>query len=110
MKLMDVPNADELSAKLEAKLNPQPQPGIPPEVEQMMQQGMERIQQLEGENGQLKSATMDKQGELQLKARELELKEQELALKMYEAETSRMQALQPPMAPASGRPRAGLMD
>ena len=80
-KLMDMPDSDEIAAELQQKFNPQAQGGIPPELQEQIQQGMARMQELEAENQRLK----DDQA---LKARELEIK-------AFEAETSRIQAMQP---------------
>jgi hypothetical protein len=85
MKLMDLPNADEMAAKLEAKLNPQPQQGLPPEMMEQIQAGMQRLQQVEQENSILK---VDQQG----KAEDRAIKAQEAQTKQYDAETKRIEA------------------
>jgi hypothetical protein len=85
MKLMDLPNADEMAAKLEAKLNPQPQQGLPPEMMEQIQAGMQRLQQVEQENSILK---VDMQG----KAEDRAIKAQEAQTKQYDAETKRIEA------------------
>lgn len=95
-KLMDMPDSDEIAAELQQKFSPQPQ-GVPPEMQEQMQQGMELIQQLEAENQQLKS-------DQQIKMAELDLKRQELEIKAFEAETARIQAQQPQIPPS---PRQG---
>lgn len=88
-KLMDLPDAEEIAEELRA-LNPanQQQQGMPPEIQEQMQQGMALIQQLQRENEALKQAMADKQGDLELKA-------QDNQIKGFEAETRRMQAMQP---------------
>jgi hypothetical protein len=94
-KLTDLPDADTIGAEIEAKLNPQPQGGIPPEMQEQIEQGMQRLQQLEGENQQLKMGQAEKQAELSLKAKAAEQKDRELEIKAFEAETARIQASQP---------------
>lgn len=85
-KLMDVPEADEIAKELQA-LNPTSQ-GVPPEVQDQMQQGMQMIQQLQQENAALKMKLADKTGELQIKA-------QATQIDGFEAQTRRIQAEQP---------------
>lgn len=116
-KLMDLPDSDEIAAELQAKLNPQQPQGIPPEIEQQMQEGMQLIQQLQAENEALKAddeikrlelalkaqeankASEDRRAELALKAQELRNKERELEIKQFEAETARLQAMRPDPIP-----------
>jgi len=93
-KLMDLPDADEIAAEIQQRINPQQQ-GLPPEAAQMMQEGMARIQQLEGENQQLKAAQAEKQAEIALKFKAAEQKDRELEIKAFEADTARIQAQQP---------------
>jgi hypothetical protein len=93
----DWPGADEAADKLEAMVNPQPQ-GLPPEIEQQMQEGMQLIQQQQAEIGELRQGAQEKQAEMAIKAREIALKEQELQIDAYRAETERFQVQQP--APA----------
>lgn len=93
-KLMELPDADTIGDELNAKLNPG-QGGLPPQVQEQMQQGMQLIQQqgqqLQQLQQQLQAAHQD-QGN---KARELDIKEQELRIKGFEAETQRMEAEKP---------------
>lgn len=101
----DWPLADKIGERLKLLLPPQLQGqggGVPPQVQQMIQQGQQviqqqgaQLQQAQQENQQLKATAAANAGELQLKARELELRDQENQIKMYEAETRRMQAQQP---------------
>lgn len=99
-KLMDMPDADEIAQELQQRFNPQPQGGMPPELQQQIQQGMERLQQLEQENFALKQQVANKQGDQQLKA-------QDNQIDAYEAQTHRMQAMQPTIVrpPAQGVPQ-----
>lgn len=67
------------------------QGGIPPEVQQQMQQMQEELQKAQeaAQSDQIKAM------ELQIKQRELEIKEQELEVDRYRAETERLQTAQP---------------
>jgi Phage P22-like portal protein len=93
-KLMEWPNAKELGEKIEAKLNPQQQ-GLPPEVQQAMQQGMQQIQQLTGENQSLKVDAQGKADDRDLKRMELQIKAQEIEVKRMEAQAKLISAQQP---------------
>lgn len=53
-KNLDWPGADEIAEELDA-LSPKPQQPLPPQVQQMMQQGQEVIAKLKQENEQLKA-------------------------------------------------------
>ena len=66
-KNMDWPGAQEIAEKLE-KLDPtnQQQQGIPPELQQQIAAGQQRLQELEAENAQLKADLGIKQGKLQI--------------------------------------------
>lgn len=98
-KLMDLPDADEIAQELKALNQPPQQQGLPPEVQQQMQQGMQMIQQLQQENAKLQQAVQDKQTENALNAQKIEIDR-------YKAETERMkvghdmmQPTQPPRMP-----------
>lgn len=117
-KLQDIPDADEIAEEIEKKLNPQ-QNGLPPQVQQQMQQGMAEIQRLTQENASLKQGQQMKGMELQakgqeaqannlirakeleLKQKELEIKERELEVKLFEAQTDRIQAMKPEPQPTA---------
>jgi hypothetical protein len=99
-KLMDVPDADEIAAELHARVNPQPQQGIPPELQQQIQQGMQQLQQLQAENAQLKADQQGKAQERQLKMMELQIKQEELKVKAVEAQAKLIAAQQPPIVRA----------
>jgi hypothetical protein len=88
-KNLDWPDAEEISERLKKMLPPQltGDGGLPPEVEQQMQQGMQLIQQQQAELEQLKA---DKS----LEARKVEID----AMK---AETERLKELLPYMTPES---------
>lgn len=84
VKSLDWQHADEIADRLKA-MNPalqgqQQQGGVPPEMQQMIQEGMQRLQQLEAENEQLKKD----------KAIEVE----KLKIDAYNAETNRMKVIQ----------------
>lgn len=53
MKLLDLPNADELAEKIEAMAGGGN--SLPPELQKQIEDGMKRIQQLEAENAALKA-------------------------------------------------------
>lgn len=80
-------NKDKLLESMEAG-------GIPPQVQQQMQQMQEALQQAQQELEQAKQQAASNQGDMAIKARELDIKE-------YEAVTARMVALNPapPQAP-----------
>lgn len=91
-KNLDWPGADEIAERLQAMLPPQIQTGIPPQVQQqmnqvqqMVQQGQQMLADVQQENQTLKLQLKDKSGELQIKAGELALKEKELQLKAAQA-------------------------
>jgi hypothetical protein len=123
---LDWPGADEIAERLKAMLPPQiqNQQEIPPEVQQMMQQGQEQmqqmgqeLQQLQQENQQLKQQVQSKQAdtalkgqelqqdgeiqaaEIQLKQRELAIKEREMSLKEKQLEMEAWQAMHAAMNP-----------
>lgn len=83
VKSLDWQHADEIADRLKA-MNPvtqQTEGGLPPEAEQMMQQGMQQIQQLQAENEQLKQKA--------------EIEMQKLQIEAFKAQTERMQVQQP---------------
>jgi hypothetical protein len=101
-KNMDWPEHEEVAKRL-ASLNPANQQqggGIPPEVQQQIQQGMAQIQQLTAENQTLKTDNSVKVMEMQIKANEAQTNR-------FEAETERMKVLhemrQPPEAAIPGQ-------
>jgi hypothetical protein len=88
-KNLDWPDAEEIAERLKKMLPPQVagQEGLPPEIEQQMQQGMQLIQQQQAELEQLKQ-------DRSLEARKVEID----AMK---AETERLKELLPYMTPQS---------
>lgn len=96
----DWPGADDAAEKLEAMSNPQPQ-GIPPELQQQIQAGQQRLAELEAENAALKQQYL-------LKNRELDIKQQEADTKAAEVKAKALEAiLQPqplPPTPPQGVP------
>jgi len=100
-KNMDWPGADKIAERLVAMLPPQlqalenkddQQAQVPPQLQQMIQQGMEQIQQQQ-------AALTEMQAKLDDKNSEHEAKERELAIKEYDAETKRLQVTQAGMQP-----------
>jgi hypothetical protein len=84
VKNLDWPQAEEIAERLK-KVNPALQgQGIPPELQQQIQEGQQRLQELEQENQTLK---MDSENE----AMKLEIDRQKLQIEAYKAETDRMQ-------------------
>lgn len=81
---LDWPGADEIAEDFKklSPLNQQP-PGIPPELQKQIDEGVARLQQLEQENAALKAD----QG---IKSQELQIKAAEAKTKQFEAETDRM--------------------
>jgi hypothetical protein len=92
---LDWPQADEIGERLKSLLPPQATGGLPPELEQQMQQMQQQMQQLTQENQALKQGAALKDKELQIKDMEVKIKAAELKLKGFEAETDRMQAMKP---------------
>jgi hypothetical protein len=82
VKALDWPQAEEIAERLKAMLPPQiqQQGGLPPQLQQMIQQGQEMIQKLSQENEQLKSKA--------------QIDMMKIEVERYKAETERMQAEQ----------------
>ena len=76
-KNLDWPGADDIARKLE-KLDPTNQSQIPPEIQKMVQEGKQRLAQLEQENQTLKQ--------------KLGIEQQKVNVDKFEAETDRMKA------------------
>lgn len=115
VEAMDWPRASEIAERLKTLLPQQlqGQPQIPPELQQMIQQGQQHIQQLEQENQQLKQTReMDMmkaqaeaqkaQADAQIAMQRLEIDRQKIEIEAYKAETDRMsvdQAVAGPLPP-----------
>lgn len=80
------------------------QGGIPPQIQQQMQQMQQALQEAE----QKLAGNEIKQAELQIKQGELQLDAQRLELERFRAETERMRLIQPPMNPALAPPTGGV--
>ncbi|HKA80328.1 MAG TPA: portal protein, partial [Xanthobacteraceae bacterium] len=80
-KNLDWPGADEIAKRLQAALPPNAQGdgGIPPRVQQLIQQGQQKLQELAAENAQLKA--------------DRTLEAQKLELDRYKAVTERMKVV-----------------
>ncbi len=129
-KNLDWPGADDIAAKLEA-LAPKPPEGMPPEVQQAIQELEAKAGQLEQENAQLKSDKSAEQAKLQmdakkaqmdaqtaqsslmlegrkieLEAEKLNIEREKLRVAQFEADTARMVALKPEPAPTPFPQRA----
>lgn len=116
VKGLDWPQADEIAERLKAMLPQQISSGVPPELQEQIQQGQQTIQQLQQENQQLKqSQGMDMQkaqadaqkvqADMQIAMQRMEIDRQKIQIEAYRAETERMQAEQamavpfPPVMP-----------
>ena len=116
VKGLDWPQADEIAERLKAMLPQQISSGVPPELQQQIQQGQQTIQQLQQENQQLKQSQgmgMQKaqadaqkvQADMQIAMQRMEIDRQKIQIEAYRAETERMQAEQamavpfPPVMP-----------
>ena len=110
VKGLDWPQADEIAERLKAMLPQQISSGVPPELQQQIQQGQQTIQQLQQENQQLKqSQGMDMQkaqadaqkaqADMQIAMQRMEIDRQKMQIEAYRAETERMQAEQAMAAP-----------
>lgn len=80
------------------------QGGVPPQVQQQMQEMQQALQEAE----QKLAGNEIKQAELQIKQGELQLDAQRLELERFRAETERMRLLQPPLNPAQTPPSSGV--
>lgn len=89
-KLFEIPDADEIAAELQQAISPQQPQGLPPEVQQQMQQGMEIIQQQGQENQQLQQRIMQLEMALKDKSGDHALEAQKLKIEAHRAETERM--------------------
>lgn len=94
VKSLDWPQADEIAERLRSMIPPQATGGMPPQLQQMIQQGQQHIQELTQTNQQL---TTENQS---IKAGK-ELESQQKAIDAYNAETNRLKVLLPVMAPES---------
>lgn len=102
-KSLDWPMAEDIAERLKRLVPPEAlgeaEQGLPPEVQAQMEQGMAMIQQLQQELAQAQAQASDKAQENALKQREADIKEQQNEIEYYRAETERMQAQKPVMAP-----------
>lgn len=107
VKNLEWDGADEIAERLKAMV-PQPNQGLPPEVQQMIEQGKQQIAQLTQENQQLKSsnqaamakvqqAEMDSQRKAattqQANATQAQTSQATLDIQGYDAETRRLAAM-----------------
>jgi hypothetical protein len=92
VKSLDWQNSEEIAERLKAMLPQQVNDGVPPELQQQIQEGQQRLQQLEQENQQLK-------GKAQIDAMKAQNEEKKVQIEAYRAETERMQAEQAMAAP-----------
>jgi hypothetical protein len=105
-KNLDWPGAEEIAERLKALLPPQIggapglNPGVPPEVQRILDEGKALIGKLQEENGrfvrELEAAKADRTVEaarVQIDGQKLEVERQKLSVEQYEAETRRMEAL-----------------
>jgi hypothetical protein len=100
VKSLDWPQAEEIAGRLKAMMPPQATGGIPPQLQEQIQKGMEEIKRLTQENEQLKVAAKSDAQANQIEAQKVQieaaLKEQELKIKSFQAETDRMKLVMPP--------------
>jgi hypothetical protein len=82
-KNLDWPGADKIAERMAAMLPPAAQGGIPPEVQQ-------QLDQLGQQNQQLTQQVTELQADGSNKAKELTIKKQEADTKQYEAVTDRL--------------------
>ena len=104
VKSLDWPQADEIAERLKAMLPSQINDGIPPELQQQIQQGQQTIQQLQQENEQLKSTKQSDAMKSQIDAQKLQIDQQKLQIEAYKAETERMQVDQMVAGPLPPQP------
>ena len=87
VKALDWPQAEEIAERLKSMLPPQAVGGMPPQVQQMVEQGKEMIGKLQAENQQLKQKA-------QIDMMKAQLDAEKVKIEAYKAETERMQAEQ----------------
>ena len=87
---LDWPGADEIAKRLKAMLPPQIEQGIPPEIQQQIQEGMQTIQKLTAENETLKADRSVEALKVEVEKAQLQLEQQKIAIQKFEAETDRM--------------------
>lgn len=90
-KNLDWPGADEIAKRLKAMV-PQQATGLPPQVQQMIEQGKQMIGKLQAENAQLKQGDQKDMARLALDAEKLKVEQ-------YKAETDRIAAVNAGMTP-----------
>jgi hypothetical protein len=108
---LDWPGADEIAKRLKTLLPQQISGGLPPEVQQQMQEGQQQIQQLTVENQSLKADTA-------LEAAKIQVEQAKLEVERIKAQTAQLQAecellkckmmdAHPPMPAGPSQPAAG---
>ena len=122
VEAMDWPRAKEIAERLKAMLPQQINDGIPPELQQQIQQGQQHIQELEQENAQLKQSqqvemlkmqmeaqkaqadAQKAQADAQLAQQRVQIDQQKIQIEAYKAETERMQVDQMVAGPLPPQP------
>jgi hypothetical protein len=106
VKSLDWQNAEEIAERLKAMLPQQVNDGIPPELQQQIQEGQQQIQQmgqqlqqLQQENQQLKGKSQGDMMKGQIDQQKLEIDRQKMQIEAYKAETERMQVDQQTAGP-----------
>lgn len=94
-KNSDWPEADTVAERFKTLLPPGAEEGdgIPPQVKQMVEEGMKRIQALEAENEQLKGEKLIEAEKLRLEGEKIGVEKQKAETAAFEAQTDRMEAL-----------------
>ena len=114
IEALDVQGASEIAERLRRTMGPNiTGNGLPPELQQQIDEGVQRLQQVEAENAQLKDKSqleMAKlqadventkmqaeleRAKLQLEAQKIQFEAQKLQLEQYRAQTERMAAASP---------------
>ena len=97
VKALDWPQSDEIAERLKAMVPQQATGGLPPELQQQIDEGQQRLQQLEAENAQLKDKSQLDMAKLQADVEntkmQAELERAKLQLDQYRAQTERMAAI-----------------
>jgi hypothetical protein len=102
VETMDWPRATEIAERLKALMPPQVNSGIPPQVQQQIQQGQQQMQQMGQKLQQLQAENQSLKSSVQVDMINADLKQKELEIKAYEAVTARIQvdqAVPGPMPP-----------
>ena len=99
VKSLDWPNADAIAERIKAMIPMQAQGGLPPEVQQMIEQGKQKIQELTEQAQDLNAENMTLKGKIADKGNDVETDKTKNDIAKYQAETARLIPLLPYLPP-----------